>query len=66
MAKATMTCKETGKKVTLFLSVWEDEYTGLESLKNVRCALQHTCEYFDRKALCPSLRKVQKYYASKK
>ena len=66
MAKASIQCKEVGEKVVLFLNIWEDEYTGLESLKSVRCALQNDCEFFDRKNLCQSLRKVKKYYESKK
>ncbi len=62
MAKATIHCKETAQKVTLLLNIWEDEYTGLDSLKSVKCNLQNKCDFFDSKTLCVSLRKVKKYY----
>lgn len=64
MAKAKIHCKEIAQKVTLLLNLWEDEYTGLDSLKTVKCNLQNTCEFFDAKTLCPSLRKVKKYYSN--
>jgi hypothetical protein len=64
MSTATLQCKEIAQKVTLLLNIWEDEYTGLESLKSVRCNLQNQCKFFDIKTLCPSLRKVKKYYAN--
>ena len=63
MARATINCKEKAEKVTLQLNIWEDEYTGLDSLKSVKCSLQNQCEFFDRKNLCPSLQKVKKYYS---
>jgi hypothetical protein len=66
MARATLHCKEIDQKVTLLLNIWEDEYTGLESLKSLKCNLQHQCEFFDTKTLCPSLRKVIKYYSNAK
>lgn len=63
MARATINCKERAEKVTLQLNIWEDEYTGLDSLKSVKCSLQNQCEFFDRKNLCPSLQKVKKNYS---
>ncbi len=66
MAKASISCKETDRKVVLYLNVWEDEFTGLESLKDARCAYQQNCEFFDRKTSCPTLEKVRRYYSSGK
>ncbi len=66
MAKASIQCKEKDRKVVLFLNIWEDEFTGLESLKAARCPHQQDCEFFDRKTSCPTLEKVRQYYASKK
>lgn len=64
MARATLHCKEIDQKVILLLNIWEDEYTGLESLKSVKCNLQNQCEFFDTKTLCFALRKVKKYYSN--
>jgi hypothetical protein len=66
MSTATLQCKEVAQKVTLLLNIWEDEYTGLESLKSVKCNLQSQCKFFDKVNLCPSLRKVKKYYENAK
>jgi hypothetical protein len=62
MARASLYCKEINQKIILLLNIWEDEYTGLESLKSVKCNQQSQCKFFDTKNLCSSLRKVKKHY----
>jgi hypothetical protein len=65
MAQKTFFCKLAQQKVTILLNIWEDEYTGLESLKSVKCSQQHNCPHFTRKELCPPIKKIKQYYLSK-
>ncbi len=66
MAKASLHCKEMEQKVILLLNFWEDEYTGVESLKSLKCNLQGQCKFFDQNTLCSSLRKVKQHYSNDK
>jgi hypothetical protein len=66
MARASLYCKEINQKIILLLNIWEDEYTGLESLKSVKCNQQSQCKFFSPQNLCPSLLKVKKHYENAK
>jgi hypothetical protein len=62
MAQKRGFCKGANAEVIIFLNLWEDAYTGLEYLKGLKCSFQSKCSYFDRKALCPPLTRIQKKY----
>lgn len=63
MAQKRIFCRDTDREVIIFVNLWEDEKTGLEYLKGLRCPHQSKCEYFNRKTLCPAVVEIQKKYS---
>ncbi len=59
-------CKETNRDINLFMNIWEDEYSGKESLKAIKCVHQRDCEFHDSAKRCPTINQKIDFYSSKK